>query len=160
MSYTYSIGQIPTGGSFNINTGTVSTPVWVPIEEIQSFTLSGVEVKTVNATNLQSTVAEVLPTLVDPGTTKVSCIRVPNTDAVGQAAVWTQFILGAAQAPVEFKMQLPKNVAAGQTSTGDSFIASGYVTECSPISDMSPEKIVMFEFSTKMVSLWTLTAGS
>jgi hypothetical protein len=158
MPYTFSTGQVASGSSISINTGTISTPVWLPIEECMSVDPSGIEVKTVNATNLQSTVAEVLPTLPDPGTVKVSAIRVPA--ATGQAAVLTQFNLGAAQAPVEFKIQLSKDAAAGQTSTGDSMMAACYVTQCISMSGIGPEKIVMFEFTLKAVTNWTQTAGS
>ena len=158
MSYTYTTGQTGSNAALSINTGTVSTPVWTPIAQVQEMTQSGKEVKTVNATNIQSLVAEVLPTLPDSGHFKCTAIRVPG-DA-GQAAVLTQFNLGAAQAPVQFKLALAKDAAAGQSSAGDSVVFSGYVTECMDFASVAPEKIVPFDFTVKVQSLYTFTAGS
>ena len=160
MSYTYSTGQTGSHASLSINTGTVSTPVWVPIEQILSPAQSGKKLGTVKATNLQSTVQEVLVTLPDSGEIKVSCIRVPSGSAPGQAAVATAFNLGSEQVPVEFKLALAPDAAAGQTTTGDSAIFTAYVTELDDFSGIDAEGIVKFEFTLKVVSLYTPTAGS
>ena len=160
MSYSFSQGQTGSLTALSINTGTTVSPVYTLIEEIQSCDPSGNEVKTVNATNLQSLVSEVLTTLPDPGSIKCSCLRVPGSVATGQSAVLTQFNLGSQQAPILFKLALPKDAAAGQTTAGDAATFSAYVTECNPMSQISAEKPVMFDFTLKIVTLWSYTNGS
>jgi hypothetical protein len=155
MSYSFSTGQVASGASLSIHTG---SSTYTAIGQIQEITQSGKVVKTVDATNLQSTVEEVLPTLPNSGELKVRAIRVP-ADA-GQAAVLTQFNLGASQAPIAFKLQLPPDAAAGQTTAGDLAAFSGYVTECDDFGTISAEKLVNFEFTVKVVTLYTVTAGS
>jgi len=158
MSYTYTTGQTGSNATFSINTGTVSTPIWTAIGQIMDMAQSGKDVKTVDATNIQSLVAEVLPTLPDSGHFKCSAIRVP-ADA-GQAAVLTAFNLGAAQAPTQFKLQLAKDAAAGQTTAGDAVTFFGYIVECMDVASVAPVKLVNFEFTVKVQSLYTAIAGS
>lgn len=158
MSYSYTTGQTGSQTAFSINTGTVGSPVWTVLGQVQEITQSGKEVKTIAATNLQSLVAEVLPTLPDSGTLKCTAIRVPADP--GQLAVLTAFNLGAAQPPQQFKIVLAKDAAAGQMTTGDSVIFSGYITECMDFASIAPEKIVPFDFSIKVQSLYAATPGS
>lgn len=159
-TYTFSQGQTGSQSSISINTGTPTSPTYTAVEEVMSIAQSGNQLKTVNSTNLQSTVEEIIPSLPNSGEFKVSCLRVPASVATGQQAVLTQFNLGSAQAPILFEIQLSKDAAAGQTSTGDKATFSGYVTDCSPFVDISPDKAVMFEFTVKVVTVFTYTSGS
>jgi hypothetical protein len=159
-SYTYSTGQTGSQTTLSINTGTVASPVWKAIEQIQDIAQSGKKLGTVNSTNLQSTVSEIIPTLPDEGDLKVTAIRVPTSDTTGQAAVLANFNNGSEQVPVEFKLALPPDAAAGQTTTGDSAIFTGYITELNDFSGISAEKLVMFEFTVKVISPYVQTNGS
>jgi hypothetical protein len=160
-SYTYSTGESGLAATVAINTGTSGSPIWTTtVEQITDVTLSGYEIKFVDSTNLESTVEEKQPVIVVPGTFKCTCIRVPVAEAPGQAAVNTAFLLGAAQTPTEFKLTVSKNALAGQTTAGDSWVFSAYVGSFIPTASISPEKLIMSEFTLEVVTPYVATAGS
>lgn len=160
MPYTYSTGQTGSQTTLSINTGTTASPVWKVIEQVTDIAQSGKKLGTVNSTNLQSTVSEIIPTLPDEGDLKVTAIRIPTSTSTGQGGVLTNFNLGSEQVPVEWKLALPPDAAAGQTTAGDSAIFTAYITDLNDFSGVAPEKLVMFEFTLKVISPYVQTNGS
>lgn len=160
MSYTFSTGQSGLGGSLSINTGTVSTPIWAIVEQTTEISITGYEIKFADTTNLQSSVEEKQPIIIVPGTLKCTAITVPAAEAPGQAAVQTAFLDGALQTPSNFKLTAAKNTVAGQTTAGNSWTFSAYVGSFIPTASITPEKIIMTEFTLEVVTPYVETQGS
>ena len=152
MSYSFSTGQ--TGSQSVLTIG--STPV--VIGQIQDIAFSGQALKTLDSTNLQSTVEEIQPSLPNAGEIKVTCLRIPAD--TGQAAVATAFNLGSAQTATAFALTLAPDKAEGQTTTGDKFAFNAYVIAFVPAAGISAEKLITSEFTLKVVTSFTMTAGS
>ena len=153
MSYTNSQAQTGLGSNISINTGTGTTPTWTQIFEITSAKMSGRQAKTVDVTNLQSTAAEFITTLVDSGTFDCSGNRV--TGDPGQSAVEAAF---SGLLSKQYKITLPKTAA--QVSSGDSYTFNAVVQEWAPISDVGTDKAVQFSLKLKISNTITFTAGS
>jgi hypothetical protein len=97
-------------------------------------------------------IKEVLPTVLDPGECSISGVFVYN-DA-GQAALLTAFNTGAL---VPVVITLPKG--EGQTSTGNTYSFSGFVTDA-PMPDTSFDKSITFKTTIKANTVITVTVGS
>ena len=124
MAYTGSKAQAGRGTVLSIGelTGTTTT-TWTPIGEISSSGISGSQWQTDDVSNFDSGAdQEFITTMRDNGTVDISGNRVP-LDA-GQAAIEAAFADGL---KYDFKIQLPKNVQAGQTTSGDSYTFSAIV---------------------------------
>ena len=89
MSYTGTKSQSGNQTIVNINTGTASSPTWVLVGEIADFTQSGTQNKSDDATNLQSTAEEFIPTILTPGKFAGTMARVSGN--AGQVAVKASF---------------------------------------------------------------------
>lgn len=86
MSYTGSKSFVPPVGTlFNINTGTIGTPVWLPVNEVLSITPSGRKFAVEKTTNLSSTAEEKLKTLLDSGTIEIEYNYLGCDDATDTA---------------------------------------------------------------------------
>ena len=154
MSYSFSTGQ--TGSQTVLIIG--STPV--VIEQIQDIAFSGQVLKMLDSTNLQSTVQEEQPSLPNQGEIKVTCLRIPYSATSGQGLVSIAYNLGSAQTAQAFALTLAPDKAASQTTTGDKFAFNAYVTSFIPAAGISAEKLVLCEFTLKVVTSFTLTDGS
>ena len=147
-------------------TGALASGVWTftpiaasgtptVIGEISDFTQSGTMMKTDDATNLQSTYEEFIPTIPTPGKFAGTVNRLSG-DA-GQMAIYAAF----KQVPpvlATFKVQLPKN--STQTTAGDSYIFVALVEELNDLGNVKPDKIVKTPFSLKVSGTITETVGS
>jgi hypothetical protein len=144
-----SIGQ-PTGA-------TLSTD-WTPVSEITDFAFKFPDIKTAPSTHLLSTIETAKPVI--QGLTKVSvkCTRVANDPG--------QLLINTARTPTspgvwvpyDFKVQLPTNTAAGQTTIGDVWTFSAFVLG----GDLgaSPDKLVDLNFDLQYDSELTFTPGT
>jgi hypothetical protein len=134
----------PTGG----------TDTYVAIGELNDYQFDGQKRSTTTNTNFDSgNTVQYLGTLLDYGTLSGTYNRVSTN--TGQLALIAAQASGAAY---DFKLQLLPNALAGQTTTGDSYVVSGIVTECDAF-DISQTKVSMAKFTIQINSK-TFTAGS
>jgi hypothetical protein len=139
----------------SINTGTVSSPIWTLIGECSDFNQQGSQNKSDDATNLQSTAEEFIPTLLTPGKFSGTMNRV-DSDA-GQKAVKASF---HAVPPTleQYQVQIPKTPT--QTTIGDIFSFTAMVEEFNELGTLKPDKIIKTMFSFKVTGPITLALGS
>ena len=132
MAYTGTKAQSGNQTTVSINTGTVSSPTWTLVGEISDFTQSGTSNKSDDATNLQSTAEEFIPTILTPGKFAGTMARISG-DA-GQVAVKAS---ANAVPPtlVQYQIQLPKT--STQTSAGDKLVILAMVEEFNNIGNIS-----------------------
>jgi hypothetical protein len=133
-----------------------STGSYLPVGDITSAPYKAGELPTVDSTNLASTTEEVLPVLQKLGTIPLKGNRV-STDP-GQALLYNAF-QATPVAPIFWRLQLPVNLAGGQTATGDLLSGSAWVTQYE-IDDVDPNKIITFTSSLKVIGKATLVEGS
>ena len=144
-SYTGTKAQSGLGSTLAIG----ATPT--TIGEISSFSYTGAQWGTADASNFQSVAREWVNTLKDNGELKLSGARVSG-DA-GQLAVEAAFASGAITA---FVMTLPKT--STQTSSGDSYAFNALVV--SREFDVDITKIINWSVTLKISDGMTLTPGS
>ena len=156
MSYTGSKAQAGRGSQLYIGgvTGVGGSESWTLIGEVKSGSISGVSFDKEDVSNFQSGVyKEYLATMVDPGTLDMSGNRV-STDA-GQLAVEAAFLTGLTY---DWKLVLPINTKTGQTTTGDTFILSGFVQSRDIAVDTT--KAVGWNVKLQLSGPPTITPGS
>jgi hypothetical protein len=133
---------------------------FVAILQVKTFKLSGQKTTYEDVTNMGSptlgaaTIKESLPTLIDPGELVFSGIFLPSDP--GQLACAAAFGTGVLQ---DFKLQLPVNTAAGQSTTGNLYAFSGFVQEL-PIPDLQYDKVQTLSISIKLNTAVTITTGA
>lgn len=156
MSYTGSKSQAGRGSALSIGpiTGTAGTPTFTVIGEIKSSGISGAQWQTEEVSNfLSGADQEFITTMRNNGTVDISGNRVAS-DA-GQVAVEAAFASGL---KYDFKLVLPINGQAGQTTTGDTYTFSALV-ESRDIS-IDTTKAVGWSVKLKISGAVTLVAGS
>jgi hypothetical protein len=156
-TYTGTKGQVSGIGaviSIGEVTGTSGTETFTTIGEVTDVKFTGRKRDTVDVTSFGSGgVKRKLGTILDYGSATLTTIRVPG-DA-GQLAVIAANVAGVAY---DFKIQLPVDTEAGQSTTGDLITASGIVTESN--FDISLTKASEFTFTIEWDGAYTVTAGS
>ena len=154
MSYTASQSQSGQGTKLEINQGNASPPVWTQIAEPLGC-MFGDKNMFDDSTNLSSTDKEFLAILRDPGKVSVDLNRVSSDP--GQVKVNADF---RANPPTrsQYRVTLPINTAAGQSSTGDTFVFLGYVDTYTP--DIKTDKKVVSKFTIQVTGAITFTQGS
>ena len=155
MPYTGSKAQSGAQTIININTGTVSTPVWTLIGEVTDIGQSGKQNKTDDVTNLESTAEEFIPTLLSPGNFKIPVNRVQG-DA-GQIAVLASFN-ALPPTVVLYQIILPKTPS--QSVSGDKYQFSAMVEEFNDLSTIKADKKITSSIGLKVSGPITFTAGS
>jgi hypothetical protein len=155
MAYTGTKSQSGNQTIVSINTGTVSSPVWTPVGEISDFTQSGVQNKSDDATNLQSTADEFIPTILTPG--KFSGVMNRVSGDAGQVAVKASFN-AVPPTLVQYQVQLPK--LPTQSTKGDSLTFLAMVEEFNNIGNVKPDKKIATQFAFKVSGPITETLGS
>jgi len=153
LSYTASQAQAGLGVLFQINTGTVGSPTWTVIGEINDFSQSGRTNKTVSTTNLQSPAEEWLAVLQSSANYALTYNRV-SADT-GQAAVVTAF---ANKTLPMFKISLPKTGA--QATTGDAYAFTALVESLDDLSSAKPDGVITTKATLKTSGAITFTAGA
>jgi hypothetical protein len=148
-------GQSGLGSLLSIGSPTSDTPSssYTPIGEILDLPNKMPEWKTTPTTHLQSTVESAAPVIKALTKLSVKCTRVSNDP--GQTLVRAAYL--SAQ-PYDFKVQLPPNPNAGQTTVGDSYTFSAYVLMTD--GDIKPEAYVDFNFDLQYDSAPIETIGS
>src|ERR1017187_4119783 len=145
MSYTGSKAQSGNQVIVNINTGTASSPTWVLIGECSDFNQQGVQNKSDDSTNLQSTAEEFIRTILTPGKFSGTMNRVSG-DA-GQVAVKASFN-AAPPTLVQYQIVIPKTPA--QSTSGDKLVFLAMVEEFNNLGTLKPDKIIKTAFSFKV----------
>jgi hypothetical protein len=143
MSYTGSKAQAGRGTQFSIGSlaGTL-TPTYVLVGEVKTSGITGAQWGTEDVTNSDSGPdQEFISTIRDNGTLDLSGNRVAS-DA-GQVAVEAAFGSGL---KYDFKLVLPINVQAGQSTVGDTYTFAGLVQS----RDFSIDVTKAISFSTKI----------
>jgi hypothetical protein len=151
MSYTGSLAGIGLGTVLSVNTGTVSTPTWTAVGELNKLNLSGRQAGTADTTNFASGAREFKPTLITSGSWEFGGNRVGG-DA-GQVAMEAAFV---GLAMKSFKIQLP--ISGAQTTTGDSFTFTALVEELD--YSVEVDKVVTISGRLKVSGILTETAGT
>ena len=155
-AYNGSKAQTGQGTVFSIGgpTGGTGTETFNQILEVMELPFKRPKLKMVDTTNLQSSIEEQIPVI--PGLTSFTYKgnRVPN-DA-GQLAVETAF---NTRTPYDFKMTLPINTKANQTTTGDSWTWSAYVLS-SDLGTIKADSTIQSEVEIQYVTLPVFTAGA
>lgn len=145
-----------TGKGTVFSIGTVGdTPVYTPVAELKTFSFSGTKNDSEDITNSDSAgrYKEWLVTLADSGEISIAGNYVP-ADA-GQIAFDSAFDSGLRY---PFKIQLPINPNAGQTTVGDTISFLGFVTEND--LDIDYSKAITFQSKIKITGPRTFTTGS
>ena len=94
MPYTGSKSFIPPAGtSFNINTGSLGSPLWTPLSEVGKITPSGRKKGVEDTTNLSSLGKEKLDTILDSGSVEVEFNYLGGDEAT-DLALETAFVAG------------------------------------------------------------------
>jgi hypothetical protein len=125
MPYTGSKAQAGRGTQLLIGgvTGAGGTENFTLVGEIKTSGINGVAYDQEDVSNFQSgAYKEYLATMIDPGVLDMSGNRISG-DA-GQQAVEAAFLAGL---KYDWKLILPINAQAGQTSVGDTYVFSGFV---------------------------------
>lgn len=148
MAYTGTKAQTGLGTTLSMG----ATPTIVG--EVISVKLSGRKANFEDATNMQSTAEEVIPTIPSPGEWDFELNRVSG-DA-GQILIEAAMDDGAAQPLQSFTVQLPK--ALGQTTSGDKYAFSGYVESFDWSGDT--KKKVTASLKLKVTNAIIYTVGS
>jgi hypothetical protein len=146
--------QSGVGAIFSVSA--TSGGIYVPVGDITSAPYKAGELGTVSTTNLQSTTEEIAPVLQKLGTIPLKGNRV-STDP-GQTLLYTNFQT-TPKAPIFWKLQLPVNLVAGQTATGDLFSGSAWVIGYQ-IEDVDPTKIVTFTTNLTVIGTATFVEGA
>jgi hypothetical protein len=146
---------VGTGSVLSIGGPTGGTDAFVPVGEVSDAKLSGRKLATTATTNFDSAgIARKLSTILDFGQFTCTVMRVSN-DA-GQLAV---IAANAAGGAFDFKVQLPVNPKAAQTTIGDLITFSAIVTEAGDF-DLSLTKQADFTFTLDIDGPYTIAAGS
>lgn len=109
------------GTKLNINTGTVSTPVWTEVMELDDISPAS-KWETDEATNFDSSGVERIATMFDGGAWKVTGNRISSD--TGQAAMQAAYASGAL---TMFQVVSPK--LASQSVSGDMWAFSAILSE-------------------------------
>jgi hypothetical protein len=133
-----------------------SSGTFLPVGDITSAPYKAGELGTVSTTNLQSVTEEIAPVLQKLGTIPLKGNRV-STDP-GQTLLYANF-QATPKAPIFWKLQLPVNLAGGQTTTGDLLSGSAWVIGYQ-IEDVDPTKIITFTANLTVIGTATLVEGS
>jgi hypothetical protein len=153
---TASKGFTGKGTVFSMMVATVATP----IAQLKTLQFAGQKLNFDDITNLDSPVLgtsnvpvkESTPATADPGTMALAGIFVPS-DA-GYVALEAAYNNAAL---TDFTVQLPKG--AGQTTKGNLYAFSGYVTE-QPNPDIQFDKTLTWKTTLQITGPITLTPGS
>lgn len=155
-TYNGSKAQAGRGTQLSIGglTGAGGVDTWTLIGEIKTSGISGAQWGTEDVTNFESGAdQEFLSTIRDNGTLDLAGNRVAS-DA-GQLAVEGAFSSGL---KYDFKMVLPINTQAGQTTTGDTFSFSALVQSRDIAVDTT--KAIGWTTKLKVSGPVTLVSGS
>ncbi len=154
MSYTSSQSQSSQGTKLEINQGNASPAVWTQVEEPLNC-MFGDKNMFDDSTNLSSTDKEFLAILRDPGKVSIDVNRVSS--GAGQIKINADF---RANPPTrsQYRVTMPINTAAGQSSTGDTYVFLAYVDTFSP--DVKTDKKVVSKFTLQVTGAITFTVGS
>jgi hypothetical protein len=163
--YIFGTGSLASGAwTFTTGSGSPAAPAsssvsagWSLIGEINDFTASGKQMKTDDATNLQSGAEEFIATILTPGKFAGTFNSIPGFTDTGQRAVSAAFN----QAPpvlATFLIVRPKGPS--QTTVGDCYVFSGLVEELNDLGNVKPDKIIRTPFSIKVSGTIAQTIGS
>lgn len=134
---------------------TGGTDTFTAMGAITDFKPSGRKRNVIDVTNFDSAgIARKLGTILDGGEIALSFQYVPNDP--GQLAAYAAFVDGEAY---DFKIQLPVNKKAAQTTTGTAITFSAIVSQCEEPS-ISLTKEDEFSVTLTLDGDYTVTAGS
>jgi hypothetical protein len=133
---------------------TGGTDTFIPVGGISDAKISGIKVPTTDVSTFAQLAKRKMGTLPDYGTFTFTTLRI--TGDAGQAAMTVAAVSALAY---DFKLQLPINTEAGQTTTGDLIAFSGVVTEAGGF-DISLTKQADVSYTIEIDGAWVVTAGA
>jgi hypothetical protein len=137
------------------------SPTYIAVGKIKNIKPPSPKFGQEDVTTLDSgSVRRFIKTLQDPGEMDVS-VYWESADA-GQVAVLAAFSTlsnSTNGADYPWKLQFPVNLEGGQTSTGDLFAFSGFVSEYTG-PETQPDKTITWGFKVKIDGAITITEGS
>jgi hypothetical protein len=149
------------GSGISISIGTQgATPSYTPIAGVTKITPPAQKFGTTDITTLATGFKKVLKTIPDYG--EVSIEGIYESADPGQAALAAAFaMLGNSTygGDFPFEIQMPPNLAGGQTATGDLLKFLGPVTEFATDQE-SAEKEVTFKATIKVNAQPVVTLGA
>lgn len=154
-SYTGTKAQSGNQTQVSINTGTAAAPTWTLVGEVSDFTESGTQNKSEDATNLESTAEEFIPTILTPG--KFAGVMNRISGDAGQQAIRAAFT-SVPPAMAQFQVQLPKN--STQVTAGDKYVFLAMVEEFNDLGKITPTGIIKTQFGLKISGQWAYTQGN
>jgi hypothetical protein len=138
-------------------TGATGTEVWVKVSEAISIERSGLKRSTIKTTNLDSGEYDTyLSTQIDGGTWSISANRIP-TDAGYLAVIAAMNVSGGPA--YDFKVQLPIDTEASQTTAGDVYTFSGIITDVDGFS-LDVDKAIQWKLVLQQSGPSTYVVGS
>ena len=141
MAYTTSKAMAGRGTQFFLGgiTGTPNANTYVLVGECDSTDLSEMDWSFEDTSNFESGVyMETMTTMLDPGTVKVSGNYIAGGTDPGQVAFNAALASGQ---PYNIKLILPLNPLTGQTTIGDTFTCSAFVSKGGGMSIDTKKKI-------------------
>ena len=154
MSYVNSGAKAVILGTFAVNTGTVGSPVWSPVNEIRSIKTSGRGLGKDETSNFNSSATEFSPTLANSPSWTLMGNYVANDTGFA-------FLMAAASSTnptlIQFKYTDVKR--GTETATGDTWSAYAVVEACD-VSEFDPKKVTTFEVKLQTSNGITFVAGS
>jgi hypothetical protein len=126
-------------------TSSSSSASFTLVGEVSDFTQQGVQNKSDDATNLQSTAEEFIPTILTPG--KMSGVMNRVSNDAGQVLVKASFN-GVPPTVVLYNVRMP--IAAWQSTTGDQLFFYAMVEEFNNIGNIKPDKTIKTQYSLKI----------
>lgn len=149
-----------TGTALSIGT-LGGSPTYTAIAKLNKITPPTIKAGTEDISTLDSGIwRQYIKTLLDGGELKITGLYASGDP--GQQALQTAALASPNQtngATYPFKLQLPVDGAAGQTTTGDVIAFSGIVTEFAP-GEVQADKTIPLEVSIKVSGAVTFTEGS
>lgn len=155
MAYVSTQASGGLGSTFEINgsgSGAGSPAAWIPLGEIRSMKPAGAQVKSDDATNLQSAAEEFIPMIFTGGTYELAMNRSPLDPGFIEAQVYFK-----ALTTVQCRVTLKK--APGQATVGDRFTFLAFVEKFMH-GTVEPTKIIQMETTFKVTGDIVETPGS
>lgn len=159
MAYTTSKAMSGRGTQFFLGgiTGTSAGSTYVLVGEVDATDLSEVKWDFEETSNFESgAYKEWMSTMLDSGTVKITGNYIAGGVDAGQAAFDTALNSGQ---PYNCKIILPMNPLVGQTSTGDAFFFSAFVSSGGGLS-VDTKKKIGFSAELKITGPRSKTVGS
>jgi hypothetical protein len=150
------------GLAATISIGTqAASPVYTVINFVKKITPPKPKWGTEDTTTLgtPSQTRTFMKTLIDPGELQIEGLYEQDPGQVALAAAFNSAAVTTYGQAFPFKFELAPDVVGGQTTTGDTYVYSGLVTDYT-VGEADIDKVVPFSATIKISGPPTFTEGS